>query len=104
MKKILRNQKRVHHRKKGWKRTLLSTLLVLFLIVVGVGFIGSGYLYFKYSSGLPDVRILKEYQPNTITRVYSDLDELIAEFYVEKRILVTLDQIPLRRMGRSYNN
>ncbi len=96
MKKILRNQKRVQYKKKGWQRTLLSTLLVLFLIVVSVGFTGAGYLYFKYAKGLPDVRLLKEYQPNTITRVYSDLDELIAEFYVEKRILVPLDQISLR--------
>ncbi len=69
---------------------------MLFILVVGVGFIGTGYLYFKYSKDLPDVRLLKEYQPNTITLVYSDLDELIAEFYVEKRILVSLDQIPLK--------
>jgi len=96
MNKILRNQKRVRYKKKGWQRTLLSTLLVLFLIVVSVGFTGAGYLYFKYSKDLPDVRLLKEYQPNTITRVYSDLDELIAEFYVEKRILVPLDQMSLR--------
>lgn len=96
MNKILRNQKPVQHRKKGWQRTFLATLLVLFILVVGVGFIGTGYLYFKYSKDLPDVRLLKEYQPNTITLVYSDLDELIAEFYVEKRILVSLDQIPLK--------
>ena len=94
--KILRNQKPVKHKKKGWRRTLLTALLVLFILTVGVGFSVTGYLYFKYSKGLPDVRLLKEYQPNTITRVYSDVDELIAEFYVEKRILVSLDQIPLK--------
>lgn len=60
------------------------------------GFTGAGILYFKYSKNLPDVRALKEYQPNIITKVYSDTDELIAEFYIEKRILVRYDQIPLR--------
>ncbi len=59
------------------------------------GFIGASILYFKYSDGLPDVQVLKEYQPNIITKVYSDTDALIAEFFIEKRIMVGFDQMPL---------
>ncbi len=69
-------------------------ILFLLLIIVGSG--GAAYVYFKYSKDLPDVRVLKDYQPSIITRIYSDQDELIGEFYVEKRILVPLEKIPLR--------
>ncbi|MCH7651954.1 MAG: transglycosylase domain-containing protein [Nitrospinae bacterium] len=74
-----------------WKITLWGFLTGLVL-----GFTGAGILYFKYSDGLPDVRALKNYQPNIITKLYSDQDELIAEFFIEKRILVPFDEIPLR--------
>ncbi|MCZ6513048.1 MAG: PBP1A family penicillin-binding protein [Nitrospinae bacterium] len=74
-----------------WKITFWGFLTCLLL-----GFTGAGILYFKYSDGLPDVRALKNYQPNIITKVYSDQDELIAEFFIEKRILVPFDAIPLR--------
>ena len=67
-----------------------------FLGCLVIGFTGSTILYFIFSDGLPNVRVLKEYQPNIITKVYSDADELIAEFFIEKRIMVGFDQIPLR--------
>ncbi len=101
MKKILKNQNytkgpRGGKKANSWKRTLWRTTLWLFLIGLTLGFTGAGILYYKYSEGLPDVRTLKEYQPNIITKVYSDNDELLAEFFVEKRILTQLDRIPLR--------
>ncbi len=67
-----------------------------FGVCLVIGFLGASILYFKYSDGLPDVRALKEYQPNIITKVYSDTDERIAEFFIEKRIMMAFDQIPLR--------
>ena len=79
-----------------WKRTLLKVTLWGFLVCLVIGFTGASILYFKYSDGLPDVRALKEYQPNIITKVYSDSDELIAEFFIEKRIMVGFEQMPLR--------
>ncbi len=67
---------------------------MVFLFTVLAGFIGAGYIYFEYSKDLPDVRRLRTYQPATITRVYSDSDELIAEFFVEKRTIVSVDKFP----------
>lgn len=102
MKNILKNQKVTQNpnpnrtgKPRTWKRILLSVTLWGFLVCLIVGFTGASILYFKYSDGLPDVRVLKEYQPNIITKVYSDADELIAEFFIEKRIMVGFDQIPL---------
>jgi penicillin-binding protein 1A len=103
MKNILKNQRVTQNpnpkrtgKPRTWKRILLSVTLWGFLVCLVVGFAGASILYFKYSDGLPDVRTLKEYQPNIITKVYSDTDELIAEFFIEKRIMVGFDQMPLR--------
>lgn len=97
---ILRNQKinRNPNRENAprtWKTVLWQITLWGFLTGLVLGFTGAGILYFKYSDGLPDVRALKNYQPNIITKLYSDQDELIAEFFIEKRILVPFDEIPL---------
>jgi penicillin-binding protein 1A len=101
MKNILKNQKvnpdpNRTHKPRTWQRVSLKVALWGFLICLVVGFTGASILYFIYSDGLPDVRALKEYQPNIISKVYSDTDELIAEFFIEKRIMVRFDQMPLR--------
>ncbi|CAI2718100.1 penicillin-binding protein 1A [Nitrospina watsonii] len=80
---------------KRWKRILLYSFLGVTLLGLIVGFGAAGFIYFKYSKGLPDVRQLRDYQPSTISRVYSENDELIAEFYIEKRVLAPLEDIPL---------
>ncbi len=103
MSKILDNQppltfrrklKKKKKEKRSLKKLILVSCLSLFLLVLFTGFVGAGFIFFYYSQDLPDVRTLKEYQPSTITRVYSDQDDLIAEFYIEKRIIVPLKTIP----------
>jgi len=101
MKNILKNQRvsqghNQPNKPRTWKSILLKVTLWGFLGCLILGFTGASILYFKYSDGLPDVRVLKEYQPNIITKVYADTDELIAEFFIEKRIMVGFEQIPLR--------
>lgn len=73
---------------------VLISLLYLFLIGIIVSIIGGAGIYYKYSKDLPDVRELKNYRPSLITRVYSDSDELVEEFFIERRILVPLSEIP----------
>ena len=73
---------------------MISFFSISFLCVT-TGFIGAGFIYFYFSKDLPDVRQLKVFQPSTITQIYSDIDEKIAEFYIEKRIIVELENIPL---------
>lgn len=97
-KNILKTQKPSPSDKKPRSRAmrvLLISFLSITLVGLVVGFGAAGFIYFKYSKDLPDVRQLKDYQPSTISRVYSDTDELIAEFYIEKRILAPLEDIPL---------
>ena len=42
----------------------------------------------------PAVQALEEYQPSLITKIYAENDEVIAEFFAEKRILTSLPEVP----------
>lgn len=88
-------RKKKPKKKSKLKKVLLISFLSISLIILTAGFIGAGFIYFHFSKDLPDVRELKDYQPSTITQIFSDNDEKIAEFYIEKRIIVTLENIPL---------
>ncbi|MFC2074725.1 penicillin-binding protein 1A [Bdellovibrionota bacterium] len=50
--------------------------------------------YAYFSANLPDISSLAEYQPRTVTEVYSRNDEKIGEFYQERRLLISFEQIP----------
>ena len=94
-----KHRKRPEKKKIKGKFNLRKILIISFFSVVllclTLGFIGAGFIYFYFSKDLPDVRQLKVYQPSTITQIYSDSDDKIAEFYIEKRIIVELENIPL---------
>ena len=49
----------------------------------------------KVLSGLPPFYVLEEYTPSQTTRVYDVHEQLMAEFSIEKRALLTLAQIPV---------
>jgi penicillin-binding protein 1A len=49
---------------------------------------------FVYSSDLPQVENLEDYRPSVITEVYADDGQIIGTFAIERRIVVTWDQIP----------
>ena len=75
------------------KRLLISSLY-LFVACLLISTIGVASIYYIYNKNLPDIRELKNYRPSLTTRVYSDNNELIEEFYIERRILVPLSKIP----------
>ena len=64
-------------------------------MVVGLAFFlatGAG-LWYLWSSNLPYIGELKDYNPPIITEVYSEDEHVIGRFWTEKRIIVTLDQV-----------
>jgi penicillin-binding protein 1A len=77
-------------RRRRFVRVFLTSL-ALFLVIVGLAGWGI-YLYFTYD--LPRVDSLKDYTPPIISTVYSDTGEPIGEFFVEKRIVVPIEEIP----------
>ncbi len=75
------------------KRTKIIFYSILFILFAGLG-VGGGY-FITTVQDLPKVEYLKEYQPNLITKVYSDDGEIIAKFFQERREIVSLSEVPL---------
>ena len=65
-------------------------LLVLAVAILGLG----AGLLFSYAIDLPQVEQLEEVRPNIVSYVFSDDGRVIGQFALEKRILVTYEQIP----------
>ncbi len=72
-----------------WKITLL-VLGVLTVLVVGSAVGAFWYL----SQDLPALDSLQEYQPSLVSRVYSDDRQVIGQYYIERRLLTPLADIP----------
>ncbi len=71
-----------------------SLLLSLFLILMAV-LIGGSAGFFIYSIwDLPEVTALEEYKPSITSRVYSENNKLLAEFFMENRTPVALVDVP----------
>ncbi len=71
-----------------------SLLLYLFLTLAAALIGGSaGFLIFSVWD-LPEVKTLEEYKPSITSRVYSDNNKLLAEFFMENRTPVTLEEVP----------
>jgi len=76
-------------KKRGWIAFLLIVILVL-VILVGVGMA----FYFSIVFDLPRLTTLKDYQPYITSGVYSEDEVLIGEFFVERRTVISLSQMP----------
>ena len=66
--------------------------LILLLLSAGMGALAG--LVFVYSSDLPQIRELEDYRPDVMTDVYADDGAIIGSFALERRVIVTYDQIP----------
>ncbi|NCO67719.1 MAG: PBP1A family penicillin-binding protein [Nitrospirae bacterium] len=71
-------------------RLKLIIIFTVFSIIVGT-FTG-GYL--AISRGIPSIEEMKQYKPETGTKIYADDDVLIGELKVEKGIFVPINKIP----------
>ncbi|HEV2299832.1 MAG TPA: PBP1A family penicillin-binding protein [Candidatus Acidoferrales bacterium] len=69
---------------------LAIALLILCAIAVGSA-VG---LLFVYSSDLPQIQELENYRPDVVTELYADDGTPIGSFAMQRRILLTYDQIP----------
>src|SRR4051812_5991866 len=79
---------RVHGRRLAGR--LAFAFLLILAIAVGIG----AGLLFVYSSDLPEVHALETYQPNVVTELYGDDGQEIGTFALQRRILLSFEQIP----------
>ncbi len=77
---------------RRWRWWQIGLLTVLFggLLAVGAGI---GLLWYV-AQDLPSLDMLETYQPSQVTRVYSDDRQVIGQFYIERRLVTPLAQIP----------
>ncbi len=69
-----------------WSSAILASIVLLGLFVLPV------FLYF--SKDLPDYHQLTQYDPPTISRIYSSEGDLMAELAAERRIFRKINEIP----------
>ena len=74
------------------KRLFWASYVVSVLVVAVIGALGG--LLFGYAIDLPQVDQLQEVRPNIVSYVYSDDGRVLGQFALEKRFLVSYDQIP----------
>src|SRR6201998_2880580 len=65
---------------------------LLLLASVSIGALAG--LLFVYSSDLPQVRALEDFRPNVVTELYADDGQIVGSFALQRRILLTYEQIP----------
>jgi penicillin-binding protein 1A len=72
------------------RSTTLTLFLILFAALIGGA---AGFVIFSLWD-LPEINLLEQYKPNITSRVYSDNNKLIAEFYLENRTPVVFTDVP----------
>jgi penicillin-binding protein 1A len=65
-------------------------LLLLGSIAIGT----AGGLLFVYSSDLPQIRALEDFQPDVVTELYADDGQVVGNFALQRRVLLTYEQFP----------
>ncbi len=65
-----------------------------FLIAIFVCLGAAVGILLGYEYNLPPIQSLEDYRPDVITDVYSDDNKVIGEFAIERRIVVSFDEIP----------
>ena len=79
---------------KSQLKRYLGSLVFVFLLCLSIALGATAGVLFVYNSDLPQVTSLEDYHPSLITEVYSDDAQVIGSFALERRIIVTWDQIP----------
>lgn len=84
------SRRRSREPRRPWWRTILITAVLVLLVVGG----GTAGILWYVAQDLPTLESLREYQPSLVSRVYSDDRQVIGQYYVERRILTPLSEVP----------
>ncbi len=79
-------------RLRGWK--LIGRVAFAFLLLCSIALGTAAGLLFVYASDLPEIQALEDYRPNVVTELYADDGQPIGSFALQRRILMTYEQIP----------
>ena len=65
------------------------------LILIAVGMLGVLSIILILSRDLPSLEQLENYDPDLVTRIYSTDGKVLNELFVQKRVFIELDKIPV---------
>ena len=69
-------------------------IFILFMAGAVAGLATAVGVYFYFARDLPRITSLRDYRPATITEIYADNGELIGQYYLEKRKIIPIEEIP----------
>ena len=80
--------------RRSWRWWQISLLGLGAAVLIGGLTVGG--LFWHFSKDLPALEQLGTYQPSLVTQVYSSDQRLIGQFFIERRILTPVADIPER--------
>ncbi|HLG23068.1 MAG TPA: PBP1A family penicillin-binding protein, partial [Candidatus Manganitrophaceae bacterium] len=72
----------------------LKILFFVLAFLLLIGALGAGGVIYYFSRDLPPLESLRSYEPSQATRIYSDDNRVIGQFFIEKRVFVPLSKMP----------
>ena len=75
---------------KDYKLIIIKSLAITIL-----GFLGVAVLLIILSRDLPSLEQLENYDPDLVTRIYSSDGKLLNELFVQKRVFIEIEKIPI---------
>jgi penicillin-binding protein 1A len=79
-------------RLRGFK--LIDRVALAFLLLCSIALGAASGLLFVYTSDLPEIRALETYRPTVVTEIYADDGQMVGSFALQRRILMTYEQVP----------
>jgi penicillin-binding protein 1A len=80
------------------KRKKLSSLYLILIGGLVTGLVCGGVLGY-WSRNLPPVESLEFYRPDIVTQIFDNKEQVIAEFFTERRIVLQRNEIPKLAIG-----
>src|SRR6266545_1813294 len=78
--------------RRQWRWWRIALLGFLACTIVGLTTVAG--VIWNFSQDLPSLDLLQSYQPSLVTTVYADDRQPIGQFFIERRILTPLADIP----------
>lgn len=77
------------------KKLLPKIIFLFFLMILPICIVIAGKVLEKMSADLPSISQLENYTPSLSTKIYDKDNNLIAELFTERRMLVPINEIPI---------
>ena len=75
-------------------RRVVGRVAFILLLLASIAAGASAGLLFVYSSDLPQIRALEDFQPDVVTELYADDGQVIGNFALQRRVLLSYEQFP----------